>query len=34
MEHINLEIEKRLEQVHDYYKREILSMSEKFLAEI
>ena len=34
VEHINLEIEKRLDEVHAYYKQEILKMSEKFLTEI
>ena len=34
VEHINIQIEKRLEEVHEYYRNEILKMSEKFLAEI
>ena len=34
VEHINIKIEKRLEEVHEYYRAEILKMSEKFLGEI
>ena len=34
VEHINIQIERRLEEVHEYYRKEILHMSEKFLAEI
>jgi len=34
VEHINIQIERRLEEVHEFYRKEILNMSEKFLAEI